>query len=296
MRPDLLTGRRRALALGAAIGILLGTISHARAVPNVAAQVASYNPGGSASEGYRQPSSALGGLKAIADPLFGNSILSPFNPPYTPEDIVIVGDGGQLTLKLARPVAPQPGPEIGVFCNNGLIDVDFPNGQNADPAGFFSAPPQALVSVSSDGTNFVRLSSNPFTFEGVANFYADLGESPSFTTQHGTVPASMDKPFSGGLADFDGLNWTPTKALLDGSAGGAWLDIGPSGLRSVRYVRFEVPVGANYRMVVDAVAGAKPIAQQPVLPDRTGARPAVPEPAVIGVIAPAVLLVRRRRR
>ena len=62
---------------------------------------------------------------------------------YLNSDIVIVGDGGQITLKLSDAVLSAPGPEIGVFVNNGLIDVDYPHGQNANPAGFFSSPPQA---------------------------------------------------------------------------------------------------------------------------------------------------------
>jgi hypothetical protein len=244
---------------------------------NVASQVISYDHGGSASDGYQDPNSALGALNPIADPVFGNTILSPFNPPYRNTDIVIVGDGGQLTLKLQQLVsASATGPEIGVFVNNGLIDIDYPHGQNRTPAGYFSAPPQAIVSVSANGTDFVPLSASPFLFDAPSNYYADLGADPSNTSTPGTIVADMSKPFLGHLNDFSGLDWNATKALLAGSSGGTWLDFSATGLPAVQYVRFAVPTGATYRMVVDAVS-------------------AVPEPSV-ALIGLTMLVTLRRPR
>ena len=268
---------RPTLAALAASVLVVSPISLALAA-NTASQVISYDHGGSASDGYQDSSTALGSLNPIADPVFGNTILSPFNPPYRNSDIVIVGDGGQLTLKLQQPVsASSTGPEIGVFVNNGLIDVDYPHGQNRNPAGYFSDPPQAIVSVSGNGSDFVPLSASPFVFDAPSNYYADLGADPSGTSTPGSVVADMGEPFLGHLSDFSGLDWTATKALLAGSAGGTWLDFSATGLSSVQYVRFEVPTGATYRMVVDAVS-------------------AVPEPACTIVAAMSMLIVMRRRR
>jgi hypothetical protein len=256
--------------------ILLFAVSASGA--NVASQVISYDHGGSASNGFQNANAALGALNPIADPQFGNTILSPFNPPYRSDDIVIVGDGGQITLKLTAPVAASAsGPEIGVFVNNGLIDIDYPHGQNRTPAGFFSNPPQAIVSVSSNGTNFVPLGASPITFDAPSNYYADLGADPSNTSTPGSVVSDMSKSFVGHMNDFSGLDWNATKALLDGAAGGTWIDFGATGLSSVQYVRFEVPAGATYRMVVDAVS-------------------AVPEPggALVVLMGLARLFARRR--
>lgn len=266
-----------AAALAASALVVSGfVVSATRA--NVATQVISYDHGGIASNGFQNANAALGALNPIADPVFGNTILSPFNPPYRSDDIVIVGDGGQITLKLQDPVsASASGPEIGVFVNNGLIDTDYPHGQNRTPAGFFSAPPQAIVSVSGNGSNFVPISASPITFDAPSNYYADLGADPSNTSTPGSVVADMSKPFTGHLNDFSGLDWNATKALLNGSAGGTWLDFGATGLPAVQYVRFEVPAGATYRMVVDAVS-------------------AVPEPAGVALLAACSLIAMRRSR
>jgi hypothetical protein len=245
---------------------------------NTASEVVSYTHGGSASDGYQVPSAALGALNPIADPLFGNTILSPFNPPYQNSDLVIVGDGGQLTLKFQQPVSASPtGPEIGVFVNNGLIDIDYPNGQNRSPAGLFSDAPQAVVKVSANGVDFFPIGAGPITFDAPSNYYADLGGSPSNTSTPGSVIADMAKPFTGHVNAFSGLNWNATKALLAGSAGGTWVDFSATGLPAVQYVRFEVPAGAAYRMVVDAVS-------------------TVPEPVGATMIAIAAFTAAIRRR
>jgi hypothetical protein len=172
-------------------------------------------------------------------------------------------------------VASAPGPEIGVFVNNGLIDVDYPHGQNANPAGFFSSAPQAIVSVSQNGSTFIPVSANPITFDAPSNYFTDLASDPSFNTVGGSQAADFAKPFAGALADFNGLNWPATLVLLNGSGGGEWLDFSSTGLTQVNYVRFEVPSGANYRMVIDAVS-------------------AIPEPE-IGILVGAALLFKRRR-
>jgi hypothetical protein len=64
--------------------------------------------------------------------------------------------------------------------------------------------------------------------------------------------------------------------LLDGSAGGTWLDLSSTGLASVGFVRFEVPQGADYRLVLDAVT-------------------AIPEPGALLPLVGALALLRRRR-
>src|SRR4029079_17384147 len=115
------------------------------------------------------------------------------------------------------------------------------------------------------------------SFDAPSNYYADLGASPSGTSTPGSVVADASKPFTGHLNDFSGLDWTATKALLNGSAGGTWLDFSATGLPAVQYVRFEVPAGVSYRMVVDAVS-------------------AVPEPATALVMLSLAAAVKRRRR
>jgi hypothetical protein len=164
-----------------------------------------------------------------------------------------------------------------VFSNNGLIDTDYPHGQVGPTAQLFSDPSRAVMSVSSDGGLWLAVSAHPITFDMPTNYFADLPADPSFNTQPGSQPADFSEPFTASLSDFNGRNWSSTLALLDGSAGGTWIDFSSTGLSEVNYVRFEVPAGANYRMVIDAVT-------------------AVPEPGVVVLSLAWTLGLLLRRR
>jgi hypothetical protein len=81
--------------------------------------------------------------------------------------------------------------------------------------------------------------------------------------------ANLGQPFLGSLSSFNGLDWQQTLAVLNGSAGGTWLDL--SGVKTangqpitgVNYIKFSVPVkppidpntGNPELMMVDAVVG-----------------------------------------
>jgi hypothetical protein len=267
---------RVALLLCPVFGLALVTPANAAIV--AASEVISYTPG-TARDDFRNAPAALG-LPA-GDTTFG--ALTPFNPPFSNSQIVIVGAGGELTLRLSSPVAPLPGaaPELGVFVNNGLVDVSPGGTGTADsPASTFSPAPAARVSVSEDGTRFVPLTAGPLdltTFGNPTNFYTDT-HIDNYSAPLGTAAADFSKPFSGTLSSFDGLTYEQMVTLLDGSAGGNWLDVSGTGLSSVRYVRFEVPADSNARLVLDAVT-------------------AVPEPgAALLVFAPLAALLRRRTR
>jgi hypothetical protein len=271
--------RRCAVAVLGAAGLGFSVATSAGAAPVTASEMVSYAPG-AAREDFRNASAAIG--LPSGDTTFG--ALTPFNPPFSNTQIVIVGAGGELTLRLSAPVAPLPGatPEMGVFVNNGLIDVS-PGGTGTAgvPASTFSPAPAARISVSADGVQFVPLTPGPLdliTFDNPTNFYTDT-HIDNYSAPLGTTPADFSKPFTGSLSSFDGLTYEQMLTLLNGSGGGNWLDLSGTGLSSVQFVRFEVPEGASARLVLDAVT-------------------AVPEPgAALFLLAPlTVRLLRRARR
>jgi hypothetical protein len=249
-------------------GVVLWICPAARAVVT-AAEVVDYQPGSATS--FTNPASALG--LPVGDTTFG--ALTPFNPPFKPEHIVIVGAGGSATLRLSSPVQTGgTGPELGVFSNNGIIDVSADgSGRAGTPAATFSPPGVALVSVSEDGVTFVPLGAQPLLFDNPTNFYTDVTIT-DYSAPLGNVVADFARPFTGTLASFSGLTYPQVVELLGGSGGGTWLDLSPTGLASVQYVRFDVPAGE--RLVLDAVT-------------------AVPEPSVVCLPAVALLILRRRR-
>ncbi len=225
--------------------------------------------------GYTNTSAALGTLQG--DTGFG--ALTPFNPAFSKNQIIAVGEGGQLTLHLGQPLTTAGGPNLGVFSNNGIQDASGNgSGKAGAPAVTFNDPdhPEAIVSVSQNGLSFVTLNNgNPILFANPGNYYLDQ-TIVDYSEPLGAVVADQFKPFTGTLSSFDGETFAQIKTTLNGSAGGTWLDLSGTGLTTVSDVRFTVPANAGYSFVVDSVS-------------------AVPEP-VLGLPLLACSLFMRRNR
>ncbi len=218
-----------------------------------AVEVMSYDQGTTAAPGFIQESSAIGSPERFTGE-GGNysGAVTPFNSPFLPEEIVSVGEGGQLTLRLSNFAIPQSdGPEIGIFTNSAIADAELPNSVAGDPIVQFGVD-QASVDVSMDGITWVSLGDT--TFDGVTNGYNDTGL---------TQPSDFQQPFVNPLSDFTGLPYfdgsgNDILTMLDGSGGGTWLDISSSGLAEVGYIRFsvaddnDVMTGLNFEL--DAVS------------------------------------------
>lgn len=228
-----------------------------------AAAVVSYAPGGAAGGGYDTPSAALGSPDGLTGEGFGfPNVLSPFSPAFESDELVQIGEGGQLTLRLSNFALPTAGLELGIFSNVGIADEDYPNGKAGTPPFTFGGG-SAVVDVSADGVTWVSLGSALFNIP--ANYYLDRGP---FDTTAGSSVADFGKPFAGTLSDFSGLDYPQILGLLDGSAGGTWLDISGSGLPEVGYVRFSIPddgnAGTHLSLSLDAVSLATSALGNPV--------------------------------
>jgi hypothetical protein len=270
------TRRLRSLFLVAASAGIALPSAESRASAIYADQVSAYVPG-TANASFQNAQAALGPI--IGDTTFGG--LNPFNPPFASSHIVIVGEGGSLTLRLASPFTVTGGqsPTLGVFVNNGLVDVSADgSGLVGSPPTTFSALPRAIVSVSATPLGpFVPLNGgSAITFESPTNAYLDTAITNYFQPL-GTQLADQSKPFTGHLSDFAGETYAQVRTTLNGSAGGTWLDLSGTALPAVQYVRFDVPTGAGYRMVVDSVA-------------------AVPEPGAMAILVLGSFAMLRRRR
>jgi hypothetical protein len=212
-----------------------------RATAQYAASVVSYNAGTTPAAGFTTPSTAIASPERFTGEGSFPGVVSPFNPPFLASEIVSVGEGGQITLRLSHYAIPQAGsPEIGVFENVGLIDTSFPNGVAGSPAATFGID-SAVVDVSADGTNWVSLGN--IAFDIPANGYTDVTD--PFASTAGNVPSDFQKPFTGSLNSFSGLRYFDAGGpdileVLDGSGGGKWLDISGTGLGQVGFIRFAV--------------------------------------------------------
>jgi hypothetical protein len=267
----------RVLAAGASLLLAQGAAAPAAAAPvNTADEVIDFDPGANAEAdtSFEHPEAALGELNG--DTGFGG--LTPFNPAFSPDDIVAIGAGGSLTLKTALPFATG-GVKLGVFVNNGLVDVsDDGSGLAGHPPGYFSATPRARVAVSADNLVWEYLNgggvidfdkpTNVYLDEPIVNYFQEVGD----------VRADMSKAWDGELDDLAGLDYGGILAEFDGSAGGTWLSLDGLTLPAARYVRFEA---TDSRMVVDAIATTE----------------SLPEPSAgVALLGGLFLMLRRGRR
>ena len=223
--------------------------------------VVSYVPGAGVTA-LNHPSAAIGSPYSITgEEIAFPNVLSPMNPAFEPGQVVQIGNGGHITLRLGHFALLTSGPEIGVINNVGLIDMNFPSGTATNPAAAFGDD-TARVEVSEDGLVWVDLGAMLFNLP--ANFYINAGP---FDTMPPTSPllANFGKPFTGSLSTFDGLNYSAILAALDGSGGGTWLDLSGTGLNQIGYIRFSLDENATTTFELDAVVIANN-AVGPMLP------------------------------
>jgi hypothetical protein len=259
-----------------------------------AVEVISYNAGATPASGFTTASVALGQPERFTGEGVFPGVVSPFNPPFRPNGIVSIGEGGQLTLRLSNYAIPQGGGalEIGVFEAVGIADTSFPNGQAGSPATAFG-PDRAVVEVSADGIGWISLGN--FLFDTPTNGYTDLSNPYSGTA--GTALSDFQQPFAGNLNSFSGLRYSDPANfdildLLAGSGGGTWLDISGTGLPQVGYIRLSVLDDGNPSINQNFELDAVSISHAAV----GGAT--VPEPAtmLLEIIALCSSLALRRKR
>jgi hypothetical protein len=271
------------------VALLLGFSATLPAEAQYGEKIASYESGTTPAPGYTMASAALGEPERFIGGAFP-SVVSPFSPPYLTDQIVSIGEGGQITVRLSRYAIPHAGLEIGVFSNVGLVDDDYPNGQATSPATTFGID-SAIVEVSADGVLWSSLGS--VAFDIPSSGYTDL--SGPYSSTPGSSPSDFQQPFTGTLSSFNGLPYSDAggpdvRELLAGAGGGKWLDISGTGLARVGYIRFSVVddlnPGSGRNFELDAVSVA-----------HGSLGGVVPEPAslVPAIIALTAITIRCRR-
>lgn len=242
--------------------------------------VVNYSPGtGFATEfsppnlGYTNSAVALG--QPNPNTPFGP--VTPFNPPFSRDELVSLGVNGSLTVGFLTPIADHPGNPFGldfiIYGSAGFVDIDYPNGLTDGSASMFGQNPGTTrVSVSSDGINFYTL--NPLFAPVVDGLFPTDGS------------GIFGLPVNPALGAGDLANRTSAQlqALYAGSAGGTGYDLAwaldsnnqPVTLGNISQIRVDVLTG---RAEIDGFAAV-----------------VVPEPSVLALaLTGAGLLCLRRR-
>ena len=223
------------VSLALASCLAIPALTHAQ----FATGVYDYTEGGGVQSGYNDPTAALGAPSTeTADPVYGNSPVDPFDPPYLSSQIVGIGTGGSLTLQFSTPILNNPNNPYGadfIIFGNAFFVEDFSTGTASD-GSIYGGTSNVRVSVSSDGSTFYTL--NPALAPQVDGLYPTDGTGNPF------LPVNPDLT----AADFAGQNLDGIRALYNGSAGGAGFNLAWAAdsngnsvsLPSVDYVRIDV--------------------------------------------------------
>jgi len=247
-------------ALAATVAIGVGClIQVANAGEPFASAVFEYVQGANPATGFTNQSAALGEPTRFTGVGVFPSVVSPFSPPFMPEEVVSIGAGGHITLTFDPPIADDPSNPFGIdfliFSNNGFIDGDFPNGFNL---GAFGNDPYT-VEVSNDGTTWhtVAPASADVLFPTCG--YIDSGP---FDASTGTVLTDFTKPVDPAItsADLFMLSYAELLELYDGSGGGAGFDLSTTSLGEVAYVRISNPGNPKVTasVEIDAIVNVAP--------------------------------------
>ncbi|MEZ6098857.1 MAG: PEP-CTERM sorting domain-containing protein [Pirellulaceae bacterium] len=226
--------------------VCIHLISTSQVFAGWAEQVVRYDPGSTPAPGFSDPTAALGQPTRFTGVGIFPAAVQPFNPPWLGSELVSLGEGAELVLRLSHFAIPDPdGPELGLFANAGLLDAD---NDFANPGATASGLPvqqfgvdTVIVDVSANGSDWVALG------EIVADVptlgYLDVVD---VTAQNpGDLLTDFSLPFGFSVNDFAGLPLASDQgasilSLYGDSGGGTWIDISDTGLSKVGYLRFRV--------------------------------------------------------
>lgn len=226
---------RRRYAQICCLLVLIASLGPRAVASDFASLVVSYDTGTGVDNGFTNPAAALGSPTRFTSPNspFGGAV-TPFQSPFAPEELVSIGFGGQLTLMFDRPIVDRPesswwGADLIVFGNAFYFDSNFPNGI----VGGLGAEP-GTIEVSQDGTRWYAVQE---TADGAFPTMGYQDVLDPFPLAPGSEPTDFHRPVNPSL-DPTGLNMAQLIDAYDGSGGGVSVDISPTGLPWIQFIRF----------------------------------------------------------
>lgn len=249
-----------------------------------AVEVMSYSSGSTAAEGYLVADRALN--RPTVDTFADFTEMTPSVPvvpvysAWDATELVSIGEGGSLVLRLGQPITDDPAHPYGVdlllFAYTFITGADAYDQVTKDPRlytlasseviGLFTASKWGQVSLSADGSTW-----HPFPFEtDLVRLLPTLGRTWTGTAwglpTDPTFPPDPDLI----LADLAGMNLADLCQRYRGGAGGMGFDLAdllppPEGSlpSSFDYIRVTVPDDGdpetNFRVEIDAVTVVSPV-------------------------------------
>jgi len=220
-----------------------------------ATRVVDFTPGTNGSAGFDDPGVALG-IPSL-DTGFGD--VTPFNSPFSPDQIVSIGAGGELIVSFAEPVEDNPlnpfGIDLLVYGNSFFFDPSF-----APIANDIFAEP-GRISVSQDGASWFDITS--IFADGLFPTLAFVDGSGPFSSD-GTILSDFTRPVDPSI-DWMGKAFDEIVQLYAGAGGGAGVDIAETGLPWIQFVRISQGIDDAFATEIDAFADVRPVPEPTVL-------------------------------
>lgn len=227
-----------------------------------------YDAGVNPIAGYTDPGAVIGSPARFTGVQYGfPSVVSPFSPAFDPGEIVSVGFGGSLTLRMGRTIRDETAHRFGidfiVFGNAGFIDVEYPQGSVGDGPAFFGQQAPVFVEVSVDGSAWSPVAVRALDLWPTLG-YRDAGP---FDGVAGSTRTSFTRAMDPSLAlgDVAGMSYAELVGVYGRSGGGIGFDLASSGLSEANYVRFTHAGSADQTFQIDAVAAVPSPAGVPLL-------------------------------
>ncbi len=203
-------------------------------------RVVDYKQGTGISEDYTNIGAALAEPSRHTSGQFGGAV-HPFSPPYLPNQLLSVGEGGFVVLEFDHPVFDSPNNPYGLdfilFGNAGfsIINNDFSGGGITDGSLFFPGEKETSVWVSEDNVTYFQL--DPQRAPTVDNYFPIDGQGDFRLPVNPSLQPS----------EFAEMGLDGIRHLYQGAGGGtgydlAWAVDAPD-LVSVRFVKIMVDSG-----------------------------------------------------
>ncbi|MDP7008968.1 MAG: hypothetical protein QGI78_05290 [Phycisphaerales bacterium] len=216
-----------------------------------------YEAGTGAADGYTDPTSAIGEPTRFTGEGVWPGVVSPFNAPWMPNELISIGEGGELVLAFEEPViddqANPYGIDLIIFGNTGFIDGSYPNGV---VDGMFSND-AGRIEVSEDGENWVGITNAVIDELWPTCGFVDSG---IYDATPGTIETNFLLPVDPRLTieDVSGLGFTTLQQFYGNSGGGTPIDLASTGLSSISYVRITASEGSELSPEIDGVSDVAP--------------------------------------
>ncbi len=233
-------------------------VDHCPAQDPWADSVISWKPGIGGAPGYDDPDRSLGEPARMSGIGIDPGVVSPFQPAWTPNELVSIGIGGELVLAFDEWIMDDTGNPHGIdliiFGNSGFIDGSSPLGTNN---GLFGAD-GGLVEVSEDGEQWMLV---PGCLADDAWPTRGWIDSNPYDIEAGSQPTDFLSPMDPAIpwTDTIGIQWEELLEIYADSAGGVGIDLEPLGLERIRYVRVSVPEESFLAPEIDAIVDVSPL-------------------------------------